>query len=205
MGFHALRPLISRTPPSADCIRLPLFLPASVEHRHEAIGIPIVGLQHAPWKDVERGHLERRAGVSAGQLLRPKKKVSVNHHARALLSIGDRHIYQLQLNFSILLGFAPLYGAVVLIQRLLRKPTNVYSSFRNCFPSTMAKLFRKCKSATFQIGGDTYTIGKNSRQNVSLFHKLLALAVQCCTRLSPAADAGPRQSAPRSIYVKVYQ
>lgn len=24
----------------------------------------------------------------------------------------------------------------------------------------MAKVFRKCKSATFQIGGDTYTIGK---------------------------------------------
>ena len=30
----------------------------------------------------------------------------------------------------------------------------------------MAKVFRKCKSATFQIGSDTYTIGKRQR-NVS--------------------------------------
>ena len=93
MGFHALRPLISRTPPSADCIRLPLFLPASVEQRHEAIGIPIVGLQHAPWKDVERGHLERRAGVSAGQLLRPKKKVfRQSSRARPGVYWGSPHL-----------------------------------------------------------------------------------------------------------------
>jgi hypothetical protein len=35
-----------------------------------------------------------------------------------------------------------------------------------CQTSTMAKVFRKCKSATFQIGSDTYTIGKRQR-NVS--------------------------------------
>lgn len=61
----------------------------------------------------------------------------------------------------------------------------------------MAKVFRKCKSATFQIGGDTYTIGKLVFSLIEPITQTALVLLISCSHLSSCWTTSWRQSVSR--------